>query len=141
MDDAGKRLELTQELRRARYWILAVGIIMVVFDQIYFQYEVSKYNASGPIVDALRNRLFLIDGVVLAFFVGMFFLAKYKPVIACVLALIGFWGIQLWAVQFDPSQLYKGIVVKALFTMALIRGIKSANRAQQLQGELGKIFE
>lgn len=141
MDDAGKQLELTQELRRARNWILGVGIMMVVFDQIMFQVEVSKYNASGPLVDELRNKLFLIDGIVLAFFVGMFFLAKAKPVIACVLALIAFWGIQIWAASESGGSIFQGIIVKVLFTLALIRGIKSASRAEQLQSELGKVFE
>jgi hypothetical protein len=79
--------------------------------------------------------------VVLAFFIGMFILAKFKPVIGCVLALIGFWALALWAVDFDPTQLWRGIIVKILFTSALVRGIKSANRAQQLQTELGQIFE
>jgi hypothetical protein len=141
MDDAGKRLELTQELKRARYWILGVGIATVIFDQIYFQLEISKYDLPRDIVSELRNHAFLTEGVVLAFFIGMFILAKFKPVIGCVLALIGFWALALWAVDFDPTQLWRGIIVKILFTSALVRGIKSANRAQQLQTELGQIFE
>jgi hypothetical protein len=140
MDDAGKRLELTQELKRARNWILGVGILMVVFDQIYFAISIPA-GADPDLVSQARNWLFKVDGVVLAFFVGMYFLARVKPVVACVLALIGFWGLALWAVQFDPTQLWRGIVIKILFTMALVRGIKSANRAQQLQTELGQIFE
>lgn len=64
--------------------------MMFVFDQIMFQVEVSKYNASGPIVDELRNKILLIDGILLAFFVGMFFLARVKPVLGCVLALVAF---------------------------------------------------
>lgn len=141
MDDAGKQLELTQELRRARNWILGVGILMVVVDQIMFQVMVSKYGVSGSIVDEARNQLFLIDGIVLAFFVGMFFLAKHKPVLGCVLALIGFWGVQLWAASQEGGSITNGIIIKVLFTMALIKGIKSASRAEQLQSELGKVFE
>lgn len=140
-DNSLKRQELTDELRRARNWILGVGILMVVVDQIIFQYQVSKYNASGPLVDELRNQLFLIDGVVLAFFVGMYFLARVKPVLGCVLALVGFWGIQLYAASLDGGSITQGIIIKVLFTMALIKGIKSASRAEQLQGELGKVFE
>lgn len=96
---------------------------------------------SGPEVDKIRNQLFMIDGIVLAFFVGMFFLAKYKPVMGCVLALIGFWGVQLWAAAQEGGSITNGIVIKVLFTMALVRGIKSASRAEQLQSELGKVFE
>jgi hypothetical protein len=145
MEDAGKRQELTQELRRARFWILGVGIMMFVFDQIMFQVEVSKYNASGPIVDELRNKILLIDGILLAFFVGMFFLARVKPVLGCVLALVAFWGIQIYAASASGEDFGKaivqGILVKILFTLALVKGIKSASRAEQLQSELGKVFE
>ena len=141
MDNASKQLELTQELRRARYWILGVGIVMFVFDQISFQLQVSKLNASGPLVDELRNKLLMIDGVMLAFFVGMFFLARVKPVIACVLALIGFWGLHLWVASQDGGSIAQGILMKVFFTIALVKGIKSASRAEQLQTELGKVFE
>ena len=140
MEDAGKQLELTQELRRARNWILGVGILMVVVDQILFAVMVPSY-APADLVAKARNQLFLIDGIVLAFFVGMYFLARVKPVIACVLALIGFWGIQLWAASESGGSIFQGIIVKILFTLALIRGIKSASRAEQLQSELGKVFE
>lgn len=145
MDDASKQLELTQELRRARFWILGVGIMMFVFDQIMFQYEVSKYDVSGPLVDELRNKVLLIDGILLAFFIGMFFLAKVKPVLGCVLALIAFWAIQIYGASGHENGiaagLIQGFLIKILFTAALVKGIKSASRAQQLQGELGKVFE
>ena len=140
MDDAGKRLELTQELKRARNWILGVGILMVVFDQIYFAISIPA-GADPDLVSQARNWLFKVDGVVLAFFVGMYFLARVKPVVACVLALIGFWGLSLWAIDFDLTQLWRGLAVNVLFTFFLIRGVISANRAQQLQTELGQIFE
>lgn len=140
MDDAGKQLELTQELRRARNWILGVGILMVVVDQILFTVMVPSY-APADLVAKARNQLFLIDGIVLAFFVGMYFLARVKPVLGCVLALIGFWGVQIWAAAQPGGSITHGIIVKVLFTLALIRGIKSASRAEQLQSELGKVFE
>jgi len=140
MEDASKQLELTQELRRARNWILGVGILMVVVDQILFAVMVPSY-APADLVREARNQLFLIDGLVLAFFVGMYFLARVKPVLGCVLALIGFWGVQLWAASQEGGSITNGIIVKVLFTMALIKGIKSASRAEQLQSELGKVFE
>lgn len=140
MDDSAKRIELTQELRRARNWILGVGILMVVVDQIMFAVMVPR-GADPDLVSKVRNQLFLIDGLVLAFFVGMYFLARVKPVIGCVLALIGFWAIQLYAASQPGGSITQGIVIKILFTLALVRGIKSASRAEQLQSELGKVFE
>src|SRR5688500_15750987 len=113
-----KQLELTQELRRARNWILGVGILMVVVDQIYFAVMVPA-GADPDLVSKVRNQLFLIDGVVLAFFVGMYFLARVKPVMGCVLALVGFWGVQLYAAAQPGGSITQGILIKVLFTLAL----------------------
>ena len=139
-DNALKRQELSDELRRARNWILGVGILMVVVDQIYFA-VMDKTGAPEELVREVRNQLLLIDGLVLAFFVGMYFLARVKPVLGCVLALVGFWGVQIWAASQPGGSITQGILIKILFTMALVKGIKSASRAEQLQSELGKVFE
>ena len=139
-DNSYKRQELTAELRRARYWILGVGILMVIVDQILFAVMVPDW-APREIVRDARNKLLLIDGLVLAFFVAMFFLARVKPVLGCVLALVGFWGVQIWVAAQPGGSITHGIIVKILFTMALIKGIQSASRAERLQSELGKVFE
>jgi hypothetical protein len=138
--DMDKRQEMTQELRRARGWILAVGIIMVVTDQIVFAVSIPS-GADPAIVSHYRNLLFLIDGIVLAFFIGMWFLARKKPVLGCTLALVAFWGIQIYNASDDPSSLGKGILLKVLFTIALVKGIQSAKKAENLAAELGAVFE
>lgn len=141
MDDRTfKQQELTAELRRARYWILGVGILMVIVDQIMFAVLVPDY-APADLVREARNQLLLIDGLVLAFFVGMFFLARIKPVLGCVLALVGFWGVQLYAAAQPGGSITHGLLIKILFTVALVKGIQSASRAEQLQSELGRVFE
>ena len=139
-ENSYKRQELTTELRRARYWILGVGILMVIVDQILFAVMVPKW-APAELVREARNTLLLIDGLVLAFFVAMFFLARVKPVLGCVLALVGFWGVQIWVATQPGGSITHGIIVKILFTMALIKGIQSASRAERLQSELGQVFE
>jgi hypothetical protein len=140
MEDAGKRQELTAELKSARYWILAVGIILVVFTVIMFEVEIGKYDLPADILAKAHTRLAILCAIVLAFFVGCFFLARVKPVLGCVLALIGYWLLQFWDL-YEGGSITNGIVIKVLFTMALVKGIKSASRAEQLQSELGKVFE
>jgi hypothetical protein len=140
VDDAFKRNEITIELRRARNWILGVGILMFIVDQLVFAVSIPP-GADPAAVSAARTWLLKVDGALLGFFVGMYFLARVRPVIGCVLALIGFWGVALWAASLDGGSIFHGIIVKILFTMALVRGIKSASRAEQLQSELGKVFE
>lgn len=130
-----KQLEMTQELRRARGWILGVGIVMFVFDMVMIY---AVYGDRLP--SAIKTRLTTYDAVILGFFIAMWALARYKPVLACVLALCGFWAVHIYVATIDPSSIGQGILMKILFTIALIRGIKSANRAEQLKKELSAVF-
>jgi hypothetical protein len=130
-----KQLEMTTELRKARTWILAVGLIMFTIDVIMVY---AVYGDRLP--SAAKSQLMMYDAVILAFFIAMWVVAKYKPVLACVLALCGFWGLHLYLATIDGTSLFQGILMKVLFTLALIRGIKSANRAQQLKNELEEVF-
>jgi len=132
------KAELSKELRQARGWILGVGILMFAMDMLMTWVVHGK-----EIVDVWKYRVTMIDLGVLLFFVGMFFLAAKQPKLACVLALIGFWGLQIamYVITNDPKALYGGALIKILFTGALIRGLQSAGRAEMLQRDLEKVFE
>lgn len=131
--------ELTVELRRARGWILAVGIIMFVVDMAMV---FAVYGDRLP--SEWKTKLLVVDLAVLAFFIGMWALARRQPKVACTLALVGFWCLQITVAVWsgDPSSLVKsGLILKILFTMALVKGLRSASRAEVLRAELGTIFD
>jgi len=130
-----KQLEMTTELRKARNWILAVGVIMFVMDFIMVNVVYGDQLTSEG-----KWLVMKLSGLVFAYFIGMYVLARFKPVAACVLALVGFWGLHLYLASIDPKSLAQGIILKILFTLALIKGIKSANRAEQLKRELAEVF-
>ena len=129
--------ELSQELRRARGWILGVGILMFVVDTIIIQVV-----NGDRITSTLKNELLMVDLAILAYFVALWWFAKKYPKPCCLLALVGYWGLQIGVTVWsgDPSNLYKGILIKVLFTVALVRGLKSATRASYLKEELEKVF-
>jgi hypothetical protein len=128
--------ELTVELRRARGWIIGVGIAMFVFDMIFI------YGVYGDRVPSeIKTRYTIYDAIILAGFIALWWFAQYKPKLCCILALCLYWGIQLYIASIDPDTLAKGILIKVLFTLAMIRGLKSAARAEDLQRQLGKVFE
>ncbi len=59
------------------------------------------------------------------------------------LALVAYWGLQFGVAAWtgDVTSLFtQGILIKIMFTAALIRGLKSANRAVMLQSELERVF-
>jgi hypothetical protein len=130
------RREATVALRRARGWILGVGIMMFLVDQVVLH---GVYG--NKVLDGYKLKLTVVDFVILAFFVGMFILARYRPLAACVAALAGFWCLHFVVAAINPASLFQGLLIKALFTIALIGGIKSAKRAETLMQELGEVFE
>lgn len=131
-----KQLEMTAELRRARGWILGVGVVMFAFNMVWLYV---LYGDRYP--DDVKARAAMYLTAIFAFFVAMWLLAKFRPVLACVLALCGFWGLYAYLAVHDGASISQGILMKVLFTLALIRGIKSANRAEHLKKELAQVFD
>src|SRR5689334_1455190 len=86
-----KRVELTTELRRARGWILGVGIAIYAFLMVDIWGEES---AAAP--DWVRYQLSLFSGILLFIFVALWWFARKKPRLACVLALLVYWGFHIW---------------------------------------------
>ena len=130
-----KQVEMTTELRRARGWILGVGTVMLVFNLL----AILVVNGD-QLPDEIKNRATAYVLGIFMFFLAMWWLAGRRPVLACVLALLGFWGLYAFLAVQDGASILHGIVMKVLFTLALIRGIKSANRAEQLKRELAQVF-
>jgi hypothetical protein len=132
-----KRVELTAELRRARGWILGVGIVLFAFDMFYVW---GKPNDDWPAW--LKYQISLLDGIILLMFVALWWFAQKKPRLCCILALALYWGLQVWLawITKDWSQLAKGPLIKILFTFALIQGIKNAHNAEKMRADLAQVF-
>ncbi|HEY6173021.1 MAG TPA: hypothetical protein VIX73_01210 [Kofleriaceae bacterium] len=130
-----KQVEMTRELRWARSWILGVGAVMLGFNLV------SLYAVNRAVLpDDVKARAALYVLGIFMFFLAMWLLAGRRPVLGCVLALLGFWGLSLYMTMQDGGSILEGIVMKVLFTLALIRGIVNANRAEQLKRELAQLF-
>jgi hypothetical protein len=131
-----KRAELTRQLRSARGWILAVGLLNFAVEMfvIYIWWD-------GQIDPAWRTRLTIYDAGILAYFIALWWFAQVRPVLCCALALAGFWALQAFLAVVDPHTLAQNVLVKALFTIALVKGMLSARRAERLRRELDSVFE
>jgi hypothetical protein len=130
-----KRAELTRQLRSARGWILAVGLLNFAVEMfvVYIWWN-------GRIDPAWRTRLLLYDTAILAYFMALWWFAQYRPVLCCILAVAGFWALQVLIAIADRDTLAQNVLLKALFTIALIKGILSALHAERLRRELGRVF-
>lgn len=136
MSDSKKQTELTKELRSARNALLAVGLIMFAMDLLFIQWLQRDLFLAEQ-----RNLLTLFSGFVLAIFVGLAAMVRSWPRLSLSTGRIIFWGIQAFSIAQDLSNIRQGILLKVLFTLALVKGLQSASRARQLQRELGAVFE
>ena len=134
-NNAALRQGCDAAVRKARNWILGVGISMFVIDQL----TVQVWNGDALPTD-WRLKFLLLDAVLLGIFIALYITARTRPLAACVTALCVFWALHLLVAVFDPTTLVNGIIVKILFTVALINGIRNANHAHKLQQELAEVF-
>ena len=136
MQQDSRQLEMSKELTNARRALLAVGIIMFAMDLVVI--HVLQKDQLAP---SERNLITLLSLFILGIFVGLYFFAKSRPRIALTLGLVIFWGIQIFNITQAPKAITQGIVLKIFFTLALVKGLKSAGRAEELKRQLGDVFE
>lgn len=74
---------------------------------------------------AVTIGLFIHIGLALAYF-ALFFWAKRKALAATVTALLLFVGVHAADALYDPAALTRGILLKVLFVVALVKGILAA---------------
>jgi hypothetical protein len=136
MNNAEMRAEISKELKTARKYLIAVGILMFVMD-LLIMYALQK----DQITDEFRRLALIIDSVILAAFISLGLYVHKKPRFCLITGLILFWAIQLLNAYYNPKALTQGIIMKVLFTMALVKGLQSASKATVLRKDLERIFE
>lgn len=131
-----KRALAAKELKSARNALLWVGIIMFVMDMIFIQVVYADRLPTD-----FKNKLTALSVALFSGFILLYIFSKQRPKLCLTLGLVLFWGIQLYNMSIDPKAITQGILLKVLFTMALIKGLKAASHAEDLNAELGKVFE
>jgi hypothetical protein len=130
--------EMTQELKRARGWILAVGLIMAISDTVMV-----RFVHGNDYTDKAKNLALIIDVVIVAIFALLALAMSKWPRGAALAALVTFWGLQVLGAALSGNfaeGMVQGILIKILFTVALVRGYKSASRAGYLKSTLEQVF-
>ena len=147
----------TGQLRTARVIMFIVGGLTIAMNGFgYFtaekivddaiQNEVEKVQQQGLVVDPtelskIRGQAITLtrvfSGVGLA--VGVVFIVLglfvyQMPVAATVTALVLYVGMYALVGYFDPSQLYRGLIIKILIVVGLFKSIQAAIAYRQEQG-------
>ena len=80
---------------------------------------------------------FLIWGAFIAGFILLGFWTKKKPYTAIVCALVLYGLFILLNAVIDISTIYKGIIMKVIIVVSLIKGLSDAREAQQIRDQMG----
>jgi len=123
-------------IKSARLWLLGVGALMFIVD-VAFIYS-GSFDDLGP---EARTFGLIVSGVVFVIFATLALFVPKKPRLCLILGLVVFWGIQLFNAIDDPTSLFNGIIVKILFTGALVKGLSAASEAETILADLEKTFE
>jgi hypothetical protein len=154
-----ERARQTAKVTKAARWILVVAVLYAVFGTIMgFQAKSSvktalemledydaddEYEVEGDVRtvaewrEAVRNEptlVFVVNYVLAAIMLGLYFWGRVKPLPALVSALFVFVTVHFVAALVDPATIVQGILVKVLVIVALIGGIKAA-LAQRVAAE------
>ncbi len=116
--------EMTKKVRRGTTTLFVLAAIFFVFGFIYY-----GMNQGGELAGALLWTN-LILGVV---FIALGFWSKNNPLAAQISGLVLFVLVQLLAIFEDPSNIVKGIIMKVVVIVFLIRGIVSAMEAEKFR--------
>jgi hypothetical protein len=115
------------KLKKARGWILAVGIL---------------YGVSGLILSAVMRRklgdelagfVLMTNLALMAIHIGLWAWAKRAPFAAAVVALVLYITVHLAEAVSDPSSIARGLLIKIIFLSALIQAIKAGLEIRRLQ--------
>ena len=131
--DPAAEQRMVDRLRKARGWILAVGILYLINLAIFwFQ---TRHAMFLPIV---KGWLIAIAALALIQF-GLWWWARREPFAAAVVALAMFVTLQTVQLVLEPKSLFNGIVVKILFIMALVQALSAGLAVRRMRVEAARI--
>lgn len=116
-------------LKKARTMILVVGILYAVSGIIYY------FLLEGKIDPRLLNIILAINLVLCVIHIGLWIWAKKAPLAASVVALVLFVTLHLVNAIRDPSSIHMGIIIKVIFIVLLVQGIRAGLETRRLLSE------
>jgi len=118
-------------VRKARNTLFIAGGLMFVVDMVLLLIQLNNLDGAEINYTYLYGVVGL-DILLLAAFIGLGIWTKRKPYTAILIGLILFCVVQLVAMIGDPTNIYKGVIVKLVVIVSLVSGLKKAKALQQL---------
>lgn len=119
-----------KNLKRARIYLYIVAALQLGVGI----YEYFKYDTFSELQ---RLLLFAIDGGVGLIFIALTVWSYKKPAPAFMLALAFYVIVQVFAMFSDPTMIYKGLILKILIVVTLVKAIQDARDFEAFKTSYG----
>jgi len=117
-----------KNLKTARIYLYIIAALQIGVG--IYQYATANEPELALILGAIPAGI----GVL---FLGFAIWSYKQPVIAFMTALITFVVVHAATMILDPTAIYKGIILKILVIVALVKGFKDAREVQKLRESIG----
>ena len=115
-------------LATARKWIFGIGVWYVVSALL-------EIAVLGPLLTPTGKELVLGIGAGLFGIHALLYVwAKRQAFPAAIVAFVLFVSVQLLAAVSDPTTAYKGLLIKILFVVALVKAMQAGYEVKRLRG-------
>ena len=133
--DQHQRALFQHGIKKARTALFVAGGLMFVVDMVMLLIQRAQVNT------AYFYGVVAFDTLILGVFIGLGLWTKRKPYSAILAGLLLFCAIQLLAMVFDPTNIYKGLIVKVVVIITLVSGLKKARALQRMDQFAAGSFE
>jgi len=116
-------------LKNARVWLYVIAGIQFLMG--IYEYYTAEEQRVGIVA-------FGIDAVIALIFLGLALWSRKHPVPAFTIALIVYLVFNIGFMLLDTSNIYRGIIIKVLVTIALVKANIDARKYEEMRVSLGK---
>ena len=116
-------------LKNARIWLYVIAGIQFLVG--IFEYFSTADKSIGTIA-------FGIDAMLAVIFLVLALWSREKPVLAFTSALVFYLLVHIGFMMLDPTNIFKGIIIKIFVVMALVKANRDARKYEGVKASLGE---
>ena len=120
---------LEKSMKNARIWLYVIAGMQLIMG--IYEYA----TTDDPFVAWLA---FGIDSGIGAIFFFLALWSRKKPKLAFTAALILYLAFNIGFMVMDPENIFKGILIKAIVVVALVKANKNARKYEEIKSSLGE---
>lgn len=118
-----------KSLRNARNWLYVIGGLQIIMGFIEY----------GTITEQqIAIAAFCIDAFIGALFLALALWSRKKPVVAFTTALVCYIVVVTGLAVLDPSNLFRGMLIKIFAVIALVKANKAARQYEAIKASFGE---